>query len=44
MLGTNLFVLYVGIRADERRDGYISTKPNITPVFPSGMPASTTMT
>jgi len=26
--------LYVGIRADEKRDGYISTKPNITPVFP----------
>ena len=26
--------LYVAIRADERRDGYISTKPNITPVFP----------
>ena len=26
--------LYVGIRADERRSGYISTKENITPVFP----------
>jgi len=26
--------LYVGIRADERREGYISTKPNITPRFP----------
>jgi 3'-phosphoadenosine 5'-phosphosulfate sulfotransferase (PAPS reductase)/FAD synthetase len=26
--------LYVGIRADERREGYVSTKPNITPVFP----------
>jgi 3'-phosphoadenosine 5'-phosphosulfate sulfotransferase (PAPS reductase)/FAD synthetase len=25
---------YVGIRADEDRSGYISTKPNITPVFP----------
>lgn len=25
---------YVGIRADENRSGYISTKPNITPVFP----------
>ena len=22
------------IRADEKRDGYISTKPNITPIFP----------
>lgn len=26
--------LYIGIRADERREGYISTKPNITPVYP----------
>lgn len=26
--------LYVGIRADEYREGYISTKPNITSVFP----------
>ncbi len=26
--------LYVGLRADERRDGYISTKRNIQPVFP----------
>lgn len=26
--------LYVGIRADERREGYISTKPNITPIYP----------
>jgi Phosphoadenosine phosphosulfate reductase family len=25
---------YVGIRADEKRDGYVSIKPNITPVFP----------
>jgi 3'-phosphoadenosine 5'-phosphosulfate sulfotransferase (PAPS reductase)/FAD synthetase len=25
---------YVGIRADEDREGYISHKPNITPVFP----------
>lgn len=25
---------YVGIRADEHRSGYISTKPNIHPVFP----------
>lgn len=25
---------YVGIRADEQRGGYVSTKPNITPVFP----------
>ncbi len=26
--------LYVGIRADEHREGYVSTKPNIQPVFP----------
>jgi 3'-phosphoadenosine 5'-phosphosulfate sulfotransferase (PAPS reductase)/FAD synthetase len=25
---------YIGIRADENRSGYISTKPNITPVYP----------
>lgn len=25
---------YVGIRADEARSGYVSTKPNIHPVFP----------
>ena len=25
---------YIGIRADEMREGYISTKSNITPVFP----------
>ncbi len=25
---------YIGIRADEHRSGYISTKPNIHPVFP----------
>lgn len=25
---------YVGIRADEQRGGYVSTKPNIHPVFP----------
>ncbi len=26
--------LYIGIRADENRSGYISTKPNIKPVLP----------
>jgi 3'-phosphoadenosine 5'-phosphosulfate sulfotransferase (PAPS reductase)/FAD synthetase len=25
---------YIGIRADENRDGYISRKPNIMPIFP----------
>ena len=33
-VGEDPVVLYVGIRADENREGYISTKPNITPVFP----------
>lgn len=33
-VGDDLVDLYVGIRADERRDGYISSKPNIRPVFP----------
>ena len=33
-VGNDPVVLYVGIRADERRSGYISTKENITPVFP----------
>ncbi len=27
-------ISYIGIRADEKRDGYISTKPNIKPVYP----------
>jgi 3'-phosphoadenosine 5'-phosphosulfate sulfotransferase (PAPS reductase)/FAD synthetase len=25
---------YIGIRADEDREGYISSKPNITPIYP----------
>lgn len=25
---------YIGIRGDENRSGYISTKPNITPIYP----------
>ena len=33
-VGDNPVYLYVGIRADEHREGYISTKPNITPIFP----------
>ena len=33
-VGNDPVRLYVGIRADEHREGYISTKPNITPVFP----------
>ncbi len=33
-VGDDPVFLYVGIRADERRSGYISTKENITPVFP----------
>jgi 3'-phosphoadenosine 5'-phosphosulfate sulfotransferase (PAPS reductase)/FAD synthetase len=33
-IGDDQAVSYVGIRADENRDGYISTKPNIKAVFP----------
>lgn len=33
-VGEDPVVNYVGIRADEQRDGYISTKPNIRSVFP----------
>ncbi len=33
-VGTDEVQSYVAIRADEHREGYISTKPNITPVFP----------
>jgi hypothetical protein len=33
-VGDGPVVNYVGLRADENRTGYISTKPNITPVYP----------
>jgi len=33
-VGEDAAVSYIGIRADENRDGYISTKPNIQPVYP----------
>lgn len=33
-VGNEPVISYVGIRADEDRTGYISTKPNITAVFP----------
>ena len=33
-IGNDFCVNYVGIRADEERVGYISTKPNIRAVFP----------
>lgn len=33
-VGEQPVISYVGIRADEARSGYISTKPNIKPVFP----------
>jgi len=33
-IGDDNVVSYVGIRADEDREGYVSTKPNIRPVFP----------
>ena len=33
-IGEDEAISYIGIRADEHRDGYISKKSNITPVFP----------
>lgn len=33
-VGDDEVVSYIGIRADENRDGYISTKPNIKAVYP----------
>ncbi len=33
-VGTEPVINYVGLRADEARTGYISTKPNITAVYP----------
>lgn len=33
-IGDTPAYLYIGIRADEHREGYISTKPNLTPVYP----------
>jgi hypothetical protein len=32
--GDDLVYSYIAIRADENRDGYVSKKPNIKPVFP----------
>lgn len=33
-VGNDEAISYIGIRADENREGYISRKPNIKPVFP----------
>jgi len=33
-VGDDLVISYVGIRGDEEREGYISTKPNIQSIFP----------
>jgi len=33
-VGDDLVISYVGIRGDEDREGYISTKPNIQSIFP----------
>jgi len=33
-VGEDEAISYIGIRADEKRDGYISTKSNIKPVYP----------
>ncbi len=33
-VGNDIVINYVGLRADEKRDGYLSPKPNITAVHP----------
>lgn len=33
-VGDELTISYVGIRGDEEREGYVSTKPNIQAIFP----------
>lgn len=33
-IGDDAVINYVGLRADEKRTGYISTRPNITAVYP----------
>jgi 3'-phosphoadenosine 5'-phosphosulfate sulfotransferase (PAPS reductase)/FAD synthetase len=33
-VGTDPVINYVGLRADEDREGYISHKPNIRPIYP----------
>lgn len=33
-IGDDLAISYVGIRGDEDRDGYVSSKPNIQAIFP----------
>ncbi|WP_238583191.1 phosphoadenosine phosphosulfate reductase, partial [Porphyromonas gingivalis] len=33
-VGNDMAISYVGIRGDEDRDGYVSTKPNIQSIFP----------
>lgn len=33
-VGEDLVYNYIGLRADEKREGYISRKPNIIPVYP----------
>lgn len=33
-VGEDRVLNYVGLRADEKREGYLSSKPNITPVYP----------
>ena len=43
-VGNDEVVSYVGIRADEDREGYISTKPNIKAASPSRRTASPTPT
>lgn len=33
-VGNEPTISYVGIRGDEEREGYVSTKPNIQAIFP----------
>ena len=33
-VGEDIAYSYIGIRADEQRDGYISSRPNLIPVYP----------
>lgn len=33
-VGDDLVKMYIGIRADENRGGYVTSKPNIEPVYP----------
>ena len=42
-IGNDKVINYVGIRYDENREGYITTKPNVTTVFSRGLVFRLTM-